>query len=134
MFGLMVAKPSNRNMKSPFFRILAAQSGLTILFASVSLAFSKVVTISIVLAGLSSILPTMFVALVSLQSTTHIGTGLGRVLKGEAGKLVLTIALLTGIFALVEVLSVAAFFGTFIVMQLCQMIVPLLDAQRLMKQ
>ena len=107
---------------------------MTIFVAIVCLAVSKVAAISALLAGVSSFLPTLFVLILSLKPMTPGRTGLGKVLRGEAGKFALTIALLAGIFTLMKPLSVAVFFGTFVLMQLCQALVPLVDANRLMKK
>ena len=130
----MVATSLTSMAKSPFFRVLSAQSIVTIFVAFVCLAVSKIAAISVLLAGVSSFLPTLFVLILSLKPMTPGLTGLGQVLRGEAGKFALTIALLTSIFTLVKPLSVAAFFGTFVLMQLCQALVPLVDANRLMKK
>ena len=119
--------------KSPFFRVLSAQSIVTIFVAIICLAVSKVAAISALLAGVSSFLPTLFVLILSLKPMTPGQTGLGQVLRGEAGKFALTIGLLTSIFTLVKPLSVAAFFGTFVLMQLCQALIPLVDANRLIE-
>ena len=120
--------------KSPIFRVLSTQSIVTIFVAIVCLAVSKVAAISVLLAGVSSFLPTLFVLILSLKPMTAGQTGLGQVFRGEAGKFALTIALLTSIFTLVKSLSVAAFSGTFVLMLLCQALVPLVDANRLMKK
>ena len=130
----MVATSLTSMAKSPIFRVLSAQSIVTIFVAIVCLAVSKVAAISALLAGVSSFLPTLLVLILSLKPMTPGQTGLGQVLRGEAGKFALTIALLVGIFTLVKPLSVAAFFGAFVLMQLCQALVPLVDANRLMKK
>jgi len=128
------AKGLTRATKSPFFRVVAAQSVVTILASIVGLAVSEIAALSALLAGISCVLPTLYVLVVSLRPTQPGQTGLSLVLRGEAGKFALTIALLAAIFVLVKPLSVVAFFGTFVLMQICQALVPLFDAHQLMKK
>jgi len=93
----------------------------------------KVAVKSALLAGVSTVLPSIFVFLVSMKPIRPGQTGLEKALRGEVGKIALTIVLLTGIFVLAKPLSILVFFGVFVMMQVCQVIVPLVDAERLMK-
>ena len=117
----MVLKSLANIAKLPLYRIVFAQSLVTIFISVVSMAVSKVAVISAVLAGLSGLLPSLFLVLVSSKPYSFNESGLVRALRGEVGKIILTIALLSGIFALVENINVAVFFGTFILMQVCQL-------------
>ena len=107
---------------------------MTIFVTVACLAIGRTAAMSALLAGLSCIAPTVFVLLVSLRQVQPGDTGLGLVLKGEAGKFGLTIALLAVIFVSVEMLNVAAFFGTFVLMQVCQAVVHFIEANRLMRK
>ena len=120
--------------KLPLFRILVAQSSVTVFGTIVCLMVSKVAGISALLAGVSSVLPSLIVFLISMKPITPGQTGLEQVLRGEVSKIALTIALLAGIFVLAEPLSVVVFFTIFALMQFCQVVVPLVDANRLTKR
>ena len=120
--------------KLPLFRILVAQSLVTVFVAIVCMMIGKVAVISALLAGVSSVLPSLFVFLVSMKPIRPSQTGLEKALQGEVGKIALTIVLLAGIFVLAKPLSILVFFGVFVMMQVCQVIVPLVDANRLMKR
>jgi len=89
---------------------------------------------SALLAGIACIVPTIFTLFVSLKPVSPGETGLGQVLRGEAGRFVLTAAILAGIFVLIRSLNAGAFFGTFALMQICQAVVPLMAARRLLKR
>ena len=99
--------------KLPLFRILVAQSSVTVFVTIVCLMVSKVAGISALLAGVSSVLPSLIVFLISMKPITPGQTGLEQVLRGEVSKIALTIALLAGIFVLAEPLSVVVFFTIF---------------------
>ena len=121
-------------MKSPFVRILAVQSVATTLITICFLLIAETGTLSVFLAGISCILPTLFVTLMSLRPTPFGKSGLGHVLRGELGKLLLTAVLMTVIFTQYDSLKVVLFFCMFIFLQLCQILVPLIDAKRLIKR
>ena len=121
-------------MKSPFVRILLVQSAVTTLITSCLLLMAEDGALSVFLAGVSCILPTLFVTLMSLRPIPFGKSGIGQVLKGEVGKFLLTAALLTMIFTQYDTLKVVLFFCMFIFLQLCQILVPLVDARRLIKR
>ena len=121
-------------MKSPFVRIILVQSAVTTLITSCLLLMAEEGALSVFLAGVSCILPTLFVTFMSLRPTPFGKSGIGQVLKGEVGKFLLTAALLTVIFTQYDTLKVALFFCMFFVLQLCQILVPLVDARRLIKR
>ena len=121
--------------KLALFRILVAQSTVTVSVAIVCMMISKVAVISALLAGISSVLPSFFLFLVSMKKPIRSSQpGWKQVLLGEVGKIAFTILLLAAIFALVRPLSISVFFGVFVIMQVCQVIVPLVDANRLMER
>lgn len=90
--------------------------------------------ISALFAGISCVIPSVYVLLVSQRPVEKPETGLGLVLRSEIGKFALTIALLMAIFIFVKPLNIMAFFGTFVLLQMCHAVVPLLDARRLLKR
>ena len=101
----------------PLLRVVAVQTLLTA-FLSVTLwFFDWVAAYSALLGGLACVLPGLYLFATSLQPPSA-GSGLGKALKGEAGRLAITIAIFLGVFALVRPLDVLAFFGAFAVLQL----------------
>ncbi len=117
----MFARALTKMVKLPLFWILVAQSSIAIVASIVCLLISKVAAISALLAGMSGVLPSLYLVLVSLKPVLPGETGLMHVLRGEVGKIILTIALLSGIFGLVKSIDVIVFFSTFILMQVCQL-------------
>ena len=59
---------------------------------------------------------------------------MSQVLRGEAGKFALTTAILAMVFVFVKPLNVVVFFGTFVLLQISQAVIPLLEARRLLKR
>lgn len=107
---------------------------MAIVASVLCLAMGRTASVSALLAGLSCIIPTFYVLVVSMRPVSPGTTGLALVLRGEAGKYALTVALLAVIFVWVRPLDVAVFFGTFVLMQGCQAIVHFQDAWRMMKK
>ena len=128
-----VAIPLTKMARLPLFRIFVVQSSVTIFTSIAFMMVSKIASISALLAGLSCVLPSLFIFLVSLKPIEPGQNGFLKVLRGQFGKFVLTIAILSSIFALVSPLSVSVFFANFVLMQVCVMVVPLADAYRITK-
>ena len=127
------AKSLINGKKLPLFRILIAQSSITIFASVFALTVNKIAAISALLAGTSCILPTLYVILASTRPVVAGGTGLAQAVRGEAGKILFIVALLSGIFTLVKPLNVTVFFGTFILMQICQLAAIWTETSRNMK-
>ena len=124
---------------SPFFKVVVTQFIGTLLISGLCLAHGRVAAISALSAGLSCLIPTLYLLVVSLQPVKAGQTGLGHAVKGEIGKFALTIALLAVIFVFTESfvgkpLEVVAFFGTFILLQMSNAVVPLYEAVRLLRR
>ncbi|MBT4161735.1 MAG: hypothetical protein HOC70_15190 [Gammaproteobacteria bacterium] len=119
---------------SPFYRVVAAQFFATFFASGLCLVIDKVAAISALSAGLSCIVPTIFVFAVSLRPISPGETGMSQVLRGEAGKFALTTAILAMVFVFVKPLNVVVFFGTFVLLQISQAVIPLLEARRLLKR
>ena len=98
------------------------------------LTIDRVAAISALSAGLSCVVPTAFVLVVSLRAVSPGETGFSQVLRGEAGKFALTISILAVIFVFVKPLNIVAFFGTFVLLQMCHAVIPLLEARKLLKR
>ena len=120
--------------KSPLFFIVAAQVIATVFAAAACWFFSPVAAISALLAGAVCIVPGLYVLAVSLRSIPAGSSGLGLAIRGELGKLLLTAALMVLVFLGFESLSVATFFATLILMQVCVAVGPVIEAQRLLRR
>ena len=84
---------------------------------------------SALLGGLVCVIPSGYVLMVSIRPGGD--GGLGQVLKGQAGKYVLSLLLFALVFAFVKPLNLVAFFGTFVGLQLMYAIVPWVAARQL---
>lgn len=116
---------------SPLGRIVIAQFVVTVLSSTTLLVFDWVAAYSALLGGVACGLPGLYALVMSLGPHRVTGSGLGRALKGESGRIAITIAILLGVFMLVKPLNAWAFFGLFAGLQLVYGIVPFLDARRL---
>ena len=119
---------------SPIFRIVAAQVIATLLASASCLAISRLAALSALLAGVVCIVPGILVLVMSLRPAPTGTTGLGKVLKGEAGKFLLSIAMFVLVFTLVKPLDAVVFFATFAGLQVIVGLVPLLEARKLMNR
>ena len=119
---------------SPVYQVALAQLFGTLLVSLLCLALGRVAVMSALLAGISCLVPTLYLLVISLKPSPAGDTGLGQVIKGEIGKFVLTMALLAGVFVTVDPLNVWVFFGTFALMQICYAIVPYRRARRMLRQ
>ena len=128
-----MASGLSRISKSPVFRIAAAQFIATLLVSALSLVLGRAAAVSALLAGAVCILPVLFVLVMSLRSVDPGSSGLALVIKGEAGKMAMTVALFAVVFVWVKPLDVAVFFGTVIILQLCTIAVPVMAARKLLR-
>ena len=115
---------------SPFFRIVVAQVIATLLASASCVAISRVAALSALLAGLVCVVPGVFQLLMSLRPAAPGTTGLGLVVKGEAGRFLLTAVMFALVFMLATPLDAVVFFVTFAGLQVLIAIVPLVEAQR----
>jgi ATP synthase protein I len=119
---------------SPIFRIVVAQFIATFLASASCLALDRVAVISALMAGIVSIVPGIYVLVMSLRAVDPGTTGIASVVKGEIGKFALTMSLFALVFVFVKPLDVAVFFGTIVLLQLCNLLVPLIEARKLLKR
>lgn len=80
------------------------------------------------------VVPGVFILFQSEKAQAARGPGLGEAMRGEVGKLLITGVLFAAVFIGVKPIDVVAFFGTFVVLQLAYVIVPLIDARRMMRR
>ena len=128
-----MASGISRILKSPVFRIVVAQFIATLLALASSLFFGQVAVVSALLAGVVCIVPGLFVLAVSMRPVAPGTTGLSQVIKGEIGKLGLTVLLFAVVFIWMKPLDVMVFFTTVAILQLCNAVIPLMDARRLLR-
>ena len=129
-----MAKRLARLKQSPVFGIVVAQFIATILASASFLIFGRMAALSALMAGVVCLIPSGFVLAVSLREISPGETGLANAVRGEAGKFALSILLFALVFAFVKPLDAAAFFATFVVLQLCTAIAPWLRARRMLKR
>lgn len=109
------------------------------MIAALCLLIDAVAAWSSLLGGFACICPGLYAA-IRLKKAVHAeeasveGSGLGPVLMGELGRIVLTAAIFIVVFVSVRPLNVLSFFGTFIVLQLCHVLIPLVDSLRMRKK
>ncbi len=116
--------------RSPLTRIVIAQVIVTVLSSAALWVFDWVAAYSALLGGLTCVIPGLYTLATSLQGGDA-GNGFARVIKGEGGRLAITIAMFLAVFIFVKPLNVLAFFGLFAVLQFFYAVVPVLDARRL---
>jgi ATP synthase protein I len=111
----------------PVFRIVWFQLIGTLVAALAFLLLDLVSAYSVLLGGLVCVIPNAFMAqrFVSAISLER-GRVFGRLIAGEAGKLLLTAGLFVLVFALVEPLHMLLFFGSLFVVQLLSWAAPVL--------
>ena len=117
-------------------RIVTAQVVIPFGAAAGCLFVDVVASYSALLGGLTGVLPTLYavVRFSGQQRSARGGNGLTPLLTGELGRQAFSIALFSVVFVLVEPLNVLCFFGTFVLMQMCYGIVPLIEAMRLRRR
>jgi len=111
----------------PVFRIVWLQLIGTLVAALAFLFLDHVSAYSVLLGGLVCVIPNAFMAqrFVSAFSLDR-GKVFGRLIAGEAGKLLLTAGLFVLVFTMVEPLQTLLFFGALIVVQLLSWAAPVL--------
>ena len=119
---------------SPIFRIVVAQFIATFLASASCLALDRVAAISALMAGIVCMVPGLYVLALSLRAVEPGTTGIASVVKGEVGKFALTVSLFALVFVFVKPLNVVVFFGTVVLLQLCNLIVPLIEARGLLRR
>ncbi|MGI9323075.1 MAG: ATP synthase subunit I [Pseudomonadales bacterium] len=119
--------------RSPFRRILGAQAIVTLVASVGLLLFDLGAAMSALLGGAACVVPGAYLLVQSARPDTAAGSGLGRALKGEVGRVAITIAIFAGVFASYPGLNFFAFFGLFAVLQAFYGLVPLLDARRMLR-
>lgn len=120
-------KPAAESDGIPVFRIVWFQLIGTLVGASAFLLVDLVWAYSVLLGGLVCVIPNAFMAqrFVSAVSQER-GKVFGRLIAGEAGKLLLTACLFVLVFTLVEPLQMLLFFGALLVVQLFTWAAPVL--------
>lgn len=108
-------------------RLLICQVSLTVLCAGIAMLFSSMAVVSAILAGLVSMVPTAYFATKLFQ---HQGAHAARQIvnsfyKGEALKLVLTIALFALVFKFFNIVPLV-FFAVYMMVQLVFWFAPLI--------
>ncbi|MGK0259090.1 MAG: ATP synthase protein I [Candidatus Azotimanducaceae bacterium] len=119
--------------ESPLFGIAVTQVIATFLASALCLIFDRTASISALMAGVVSVVPSVYLLFVSRRPTAEGDTGIGIVLRGEVGKFALSISLFALVFVFVKPLNAIAFFATYILLQLCTVIAPWLEAKRLLR-
>jgi ATP synthase protein I len=111
----------------PVFRIVWIQLIGTLVAALAFLLLDHVSAYSVLLGGLVCVIPNAFMAqrFVSASSLEG-GKAFGRLIAGEAGKLLLTAGLFVLVFVLVEPLQTLLFFGALFIVQLLSWTAPVL--------
>jgi ATP synthase protein I len=111
----------------PVFRIVWFQLIGTLVAALAFLLLDLVSAYSVLLGGLVCVLPNAFMAQRFVSaSRLEPGKAFGRLIAGEAGKLLLTAGLFILVFALVEPLQMLLFFGALFIVQLLSWAAPVL--------
>ena len=121
-------------IKSPIYRVVAAQFFVTIIATALCLLFDRAAAVSALMAGITCIVPGAYVLVVSLRSVIEGDPGLSQALRGEIGKYALTISLFALVFVFVKPLNWVVFFGTFAGLQLCMAVVLWFQSHRLLKR
>ena len=118
--------------QSPFFRIVTAQAIATLLAAASWLVVNRVAALSALMAGVVSILPGIYILLMSRRPVAPGSTGVSNAVRGEAGRFILSAVLFALVFLLVKPLDAVAFFVTFGGLLVIGAVMPLMDARRLL--
>ena len=106
------------------FSLVFAQLLLVCPLAALAYFQDPVLAYSVLLGGLISALPGAYAAL-GVSRTVHVSQAF-RVIGGELGRLALTAAGFALVFSLVQPLRSEALLGTFLLLQVSYLVVPLL--------
>ncbi|MFT4676805.1 MAG: ATP synthase protein I [Patiriisocius sp.] len=118
-------------IESIAYQIVLVQFGATILIAFLCLFVDWVAAYSVLLGGLTGAVPSAFMAWrFGSRQVADVGLAFSHLLRGEIGKLLLTAALFTACFGLVEPLSAGFYFAALGATLMCNLLVPLITASR----
>lgn len=120
--------------RSPVYRIVVAQVIATIFASASSLVLDRVAVVSALLAGVVCIVPGLYVLGMTIRPVAPGSTGMDLVLRGEIGKLLITAILFVAVFISVKPLNVWVFFTTIVILQLCNAVVPVLEARKMIRK
>jgi ATP synthase protein I len=115
------------NSKAHVYRIVFVQLAFTVLAALMLLLHSVEVAYSVLLGGLTCVIPSAFMAWRIGRETADPSKALKSLVRGEIGKLLLTAAIFTAVFLWIESLQVAYFFIAIVVVMLLNIFVPLFE-------
>ncbi|MFT4711536.1 MAG: F0F1-type ATP synthase assembly protein I [Candidatus Azotimanducaceae bacterium] len=110
------------------FRIVFVQLLSTIGLTLAYLPFDEgglVKTYSVLLGGVTSMLPSAFMAWHMSRSTVNTGAAFKSLIYGEIGKLALTAFLFIVVFVFIKPLDVLFFFSSLVLSMMCHVFVPL---------
>ena len=111
------------------FRIVLVQLLVAVGLTLAYLPFDEgglVRSYSILLGGLTSMLPSAFMAWHMTRSTVNLESAFKSLVYGEIGKLALTAMIFIAVFVFVEPLNILFFFSSLVLSMLCHVLVPLL--------
>jgi len=117
-------------IKAPIYRIVFVQLALTIIAALLLLFIDVVKAYSVLLGGLTCVLPNFFMAWRMGRESANPGTALKYLVRGELGKLAITALLFALVFKWVVPLEAAYFFVALVCIMLGNIFVPLVEAQQ----
>lgn len=118
------------NSKAPVYRIVFVQLAVSVL-AAISLIFVDIEkAYSILLGGLTCVLPSWFMAWRMGRESADPSTALKYLVRGEMGKLLLTAVIFSAVFLWVKPLNAAYYFMALVAVMLFNIFVPLFDIYR----
>ena len=120
-------------LKAPVVRIVVAQFIVTILAAILCLTLDRVTAYSVLLGGLTSAIPSAFMAWRLNHRVAAPAAALKYLVRGELGKLAMTAVMFTGVFLWVNPLEVKYYFVALVLVMSCNMLVPLIEARAALK-
>lgn len=115
------------NSKAQVYRIVFAQLVFTVLAALLLLMHSIESAYSVLLGGLTSVIPSGFMAWRIGRETADPGKALKSLVRAEIGKLFLTAVIFIAVFLLVRPLDIAYFFTAIVIVTLLNIFVPLFE-------
>ncbi|MEX2327353.1 MAG: ATP synthase subunit I [Pseudomonadales bacterium] len=111
----------------PAYRIVRAQFVATFLTSALCLMIDWVAAYSAFLGGLTCALPSAFMAWRFIREVADPRTAFANLVRGEVGKLLMTMTMFTGIFLTVEPIALPYFFLALVLGFLCNVLIPLWD-------
>ena len=110
---------------STVMQIVIIQFVLTTVLAFVALFFGWVIAYSVFLGGLTSAVPSAYMAFRIRRGTAHPDLALKQMMRGEKGKHAITFLMFVWVFLTVKPLAVAYFFTALGLGMACNIVVPL---------